>query len=372
MDEALRGDATVGEALRDLYYRPGPYASVYADLRGTGERDVLPRWRALAAELTRRGADARLVQAVRDRVLAAVPGPGVLAVHAAGGRVLLAVDMPGSAQPDLARYGALPHVLPLLEWLQNHPAYLTAVVDRTGADIVLRPGGAAAPVRQCVVGPDDEIERNAPGGWAQGRYQHRAEDSWEHNAVAVADALVPMIVRHRVPLLVVAGDVRAVQYLEKHLPARVTHHVAIRHVSGSRSPDGSDPLRAEQIADDVRLTVADQTASLLTRFDEERRPGGRAVDGSAPTFEALAQGRVRILLLAHDPADRRTAWYGPDPTDVALEPEDLERVGVHPQRAPLADVAVRAALLTRADVRLLAGSASPAPAEGIAALCRFG
>lgn len=358
-------------ALRDLYYRSGPYASVYADVRPRGDRGFPLRWHALAAELNRQGADAGLVEVVRDRVFAEVPGPGVLAVFAAGDQILLAVTMRGSAQPDLARYGDLPHLLPLLEWLQDHPAYVTAVVDRTGADITLHPGGTAGPVRHTVVGPDDEIERNAPGGWSQGRYQNRAEDSWEHNAVAVVDALVPIIRQHAVPLLVLAGDVRALQYLEKHLPAGVARHLAVRHVSGSRSPDGAESLRAEQVADEVLLTVAEQSASLLAQFDEERRPGGRSVDGVAATLEAFRVSRVWVLFLARDPADPRTAWFGPDPIDVAAEPEDLERAGVRPQRGPLMDVAVRAALLTRAAVRVLRDTGGPEPAEGIGAICRF-
>jgi release factor family 2 len=359
-------------ALRDLYDRPGPYASVYASVRPTGEQDVLLRWRALATELGRQGVGTELVEVVRDRVFAEVPGPGVLAVYAAGEDVLLAVTMPGSAQPDAARYGALPHLLPLLEWLQDHPAYVTALVDRTGADITLYPGGTAGPVQWTVEGPDDEIERNAPGGWSQRRYQTRAEDSWEHNAVAVVEALVPVINEHAVRLLVLAGDVRALQYLEKHLPIGVTRQVAIRHVSGSRSPDGSDPLRAEQVADAVRLTVADQTASQLAQFDEERRPGGRAVEGVAPTLEAFRESRVRVLLLARDVGDARTAWFGVEPTAVSDDPEDLERAGVPPQRGPLVDVAVRSALLTRAGVRILENSGAPeAPVEGVGALCRF-
>jgi hypothetical protein len=357
------------EALRDLYHRSGPYASVYAELRGTGKQDAPLRWRALAGALTRQGADAALVEAIRNRILDPVPGPA-LALFGTGEHVVLALDMPGAPQPDLARYGALPHLLPLLEWLQDRPAHLTAVMDRTGADITLYPGGAADPVRRTVTGPDDEIERNAPGGWAQGRYQHRAEDSWEHNAVAVVDALQPMILRHRVPLLVVAGDVRALQYLDKHLPARVTHQLVVRQVSGSRSPDGSAPLRAEQIADEVRLAVAQRTAGLLAEFDEERRPGGLAVEGVAPVLEAFAEGRVRTLLLAREPAGSPTAWYGPAPTAVAAEAEDLKRAGVQPRSAPLVDVAVRAALLTQAEVRVLANGGPP-PVEGIGAICRF-
>jgi Bacterial archaeo-eukaryotic release factor family 2 len=364
-----------GHALRDLYRRPGPYASVYIDIRATGMQEVRPRWHAVAAELERQGAGAGLLTVVRDRVLAAAPGPGMLAVFASRARVLLAVDMSGGVpRPDLARYEVLPHLLPLLEWLQGRPPHLIAVVDRTGADLTLFPGGAARPVRWTVEGPDDEIERNAPGGWAQGRYQHRAEDSWEHNAVWVVEELVPAVRRYGVRLLVLAGDLRAVQYLEKHLPARVTKKVIVRHVPGGRGQDGSERLRAEQLTAEVRVAVAEWTADLLAEFDEARAPGGRAVEGRAATVEALAQGRVRVLLLAPEPepGPARPAWFGPSGTDVAADPETLERAGVRPRRGRLVDVAVRAALLTGVEVRILPAADIPrAPSEGIGALCRF-
>ncbi|NMH97640.1 Vms1/Ankzf1 family peptidyl-tRNA hydrolase [Pseudonocardia acidicola] len=358
--------------LRDMYSRPGPIASVYFSLRATGEEEALPRWHVIARELAHHGAGDTTIETVRGRVLGAVPGSGVLATFVAGDEVLLSAHMSEADQPDLARYGGLPHFLPLLDWLQNRPPYVVALVDRTGADITVHPGGTATPVRQAVSGPDDEIERNAPGGWAQGRYQHRAEDSWEHNATRVAEVLAPHIRRHAIRLLILAGDVRALQYLEKHLPTQIKHKIVIHRVSGGRSPDGSWQLRAEQVADDVRLAVAAQTALLLGQLDEERRPGGCAVDGVEPTLAALAQGRARILLLTPDTGEPRMAWYGPGPADVAAEPELLERAGLHPEGGPLVDVAVRSALLSGAGVRVLAPTGGPeAPLEGIGALCRF-
>jgi hypothetical protein len=201
MDELTAHGAA---ALRDLYHRAGPYASVYVDVRAIGVPAAVPRWRAVGAQLARQGAGPELVDVVRDHVLAAAPGPGVLAVFAARAQVLLAVARPGWTGRDLARFDVLPHLLPLLEWLQR-PAYLTAVVDRTGADITLYPGGAGRPTRWSVFGSDDGDERNAPGGWAQARYQRRAEDSWKHNAVRVVDELVPALRRHAVRLLVLAA-----------------------------------------------------------------------------------------------------------------------------------------------------------------------
>jgi hypothetical protein len=370
MDELTAHDAA---ALRDLYYRAGPYASVYVDVRAIGVPEAVPRWRAVGAQLAQQGAGPELVDVVRDHVLAAAPGPGMLAVFAARHQVLLAVAMPGWTGGDMARFDVLPDLLPLLEWLQSRPAYLTAVVDRTGADITLYPGGAGRPTRWSVFGSDDEIERNAPGGWAQARYQRRAEDSWEHNAVRVVDELVPALRRHAVRLLVLAGDPRALQYLEKHLPAGVAKRVVVRHVSGGRHPDGSEAVRAEQVEVDLRLAVAERTAELLTQFDEERGPGGRAVEGVSPTLQALAEGRVRVLLLAPDAGRAgRTAWFGPDGAQVAADRETLERVGASTQQARLADIAVRATLLTGAHIRILPVTGLPGtPREGIGALCRF-
>jgi hypothetical protein len=42
-------------------------------------------------------------------------------------------------------------------------------------------------------------------------------------------------------------------------------------------------------------------------------PGGWGVEGALGTFEALAHGRVRVLVLAEEPSDRRAAWFGPVP-----------------------------------------------------------
>jgi hypothetical protein len=346
---------------------------VYFNLRASDDEQAHLRWRAVADELARQGADDALIETVREHTMAAVPGPGPRAIFAAGGEILLAVDMPSSAQPDLARYDGLPHVLPLLEWLQARPAHLTALVDRTGADITVYPGGSAQPIRRGVRGPDDEIERNAPGGWAQGRYQHRAEDSWEHNAARVADVLVQLVDQHGIGVVLLAGDVRALQYLEKHLPDRIKRTVTIRRLSGGRSPDGSEELRATQLAREIGRAVADETASLLAVLDDQRSPGGRTVVGSKPTLHALAQGRVGVLLIAPPTEPHSEAWYAPYSGTggmlVAAEPATLQGAGADPRRGHLVDVAVAAALLTRAHVRVL--PPTEAPPDGIAALYRF-
>ena len=358
-------------ALRPLYSTPGPIMSVYFNLRATDEQEALPRWRSLADRLARDGAPPEAIQALHNRVLGSVPGPGVLAAFAAGTDVLFAVNLPGSEQPDSARYAALPHIVPVLAWLQDHPALVAATVDRTGADIVVYPYASSEPISTVVRGRDDEIERNAPGGWSQGRYQHRAEDSWEHNAAQVADILARTLRRFDAHLLLLAGDIRALQYLEDHLPIWVRHEVSVRRISGGRSENGSFERHEEEIRIEARLAADEEMAALLAELDEGRGPAGHAVEGPRETLSALAASRVRILLIGADLAPEGTAWFGPGPTDVAERAEHLIRAGVPAERGPLVDVATRAALLTGAGVWVLPPGHAGGPSGGIGALCRF-
>jgi hypothetical protein len=91
-----------------------------------------------------------------------------------------------------------------------------------------------------------------------------------------------------------------------------------------------------------------------------------AVEGAAATLAALARGQVATLLLTGlflD--DRRTAWFGPAPTDVAADRDALVGLGVpDPVEGRLVDVAVRAALGTGAEVRVLDPADETRSAEG--------
>jgi Bacterial archaeo-eukaryotic release factor family 2 len=361
-----------GSQMADLLDGTVPVASVYFDLRVTARSDALLRWRNVADELADQGAPVATVEALAASVLGSVPGPGVLAAFAHGSTVTLMTVLPGGELQDLARYGALPHLMPLLVWEQEHPARVVAVLDRTGADISVYAAGSTEPLDATVTGPDDEIERNAPGGWAQGRYQHRAEDSWEHNSAAVAAVLARLLRRFKARLLLLAGDVRALQYLEEHLPSWVHTGVTVRRVTGGRSEDGSAARQAEQLAEHTRQIVAERLEALLAEFADHLGTGGAAVEGVDETLGALAAGRVRVLLLPADTPDQPPpAWFGPGPTEVAVRPDLLRQAGRPAHEAALIDVAIRAALLTDAEVRILPAGQRPSFPDGVAALCRF-
>jgi hypothetical protein len=364
------------DVLRHLARRADPIASVYIGLQpdaGSEPGLDLPlRWHAVTERLSREGADPASVAALTWHVVPATPSAVGLGLFAAGGDLLLAVPMRGFAGPDIVRFAAPAHLLPLLAFRQNRPAQVLVVTDRTGAEIVSTMAGGIVSHSVVVEGPDDEIERNAPGGWSQPRYQRRAEDSWRHNAAGVAAATARAVRISQATLLLVIGDVRAVQLLEARLPLAVRRGVTIRHLPGGRRPDGSRIERQALVGKAGRNHGARETASLLDRFTEELGPAGGAVQGAAATLAALAAGRVSTLLVTHDPADERVAWFGPGPTEVYSRPDERAAADVPIRPGRLADVAVRAALCTDATVRVLTPGMPAAPVDGLGALTRFG
>lgn len=373
--------------LDPVLHATGPVASVYLgtppEAANEYQLEWATRWRPVAETLHTEGADAATVAAAEQAVVElaakrAVHASRAVAAFVENGRVLGAYPAPGARWPDGGRYVAPAHLVPLLAWAQDRPPYVLVVIDRVGADVEVSAGAGAAAAMSGVKGPDDEIERNAPGGWeglTQGRYQRRAEDSWKHNAGAVAAHALAALEQVGARVLVVSGDVRAVQLFKDSLPERVHRTVAVEQIKGSRHVDGSERTRAEQVAELVRAHARRELDALWERFGEQRGPGGLAVEGAAATLNALAEGRVGTLLVRASAEDGRRAWYGARPTEVHLaaqvptEPHPETWTEAH--RGPMVDVAVRTALLTGADVRIVPEDAADGLLEGIGALCRF-
>src|SRR5205823_13146585 len=121
---------------------------------------------------------------------------------------------------DVWRWAPLPSLARVLAWRQAAPPYVTVLADRRGADIVAvrreRP-----PIVLETVGEDYPLRKVQAGGWSHRRYQQRAENTWEHNAKNVATEVTRLAERVDARIVIVAGDVRALEPLRQDLPKEV-------------------------------------------------------------------------------------------------------------------------------------------------------
>jgi hypothetical protein len=357
----------------------GPFVTVYLGTESAVEQAAQQnelRWKNLRRQLEEDGAPAEVLAAIDPLVPDAHHRGRTLAVVADATGVRLVRHEPEPPVRDAAWVAPLPRLGPLIEWAQSAVPHLVVLADRAGADIVVFTrradgfGGGGAPVVSVgeETGDDPDLRKSNPGGWSQRRYQNRAENLWDQNAREVAGQVAELADETGARLVVVAGDVRALQLLREHLPERTAQ--LLREVDGSRAAGSG----LDEIADDVvklaATVVAEDTVELLRQFKQERGQDDLAAEGVKNTVEALAAARVDTLLIHDDPDDDRTAWFGPEPGMVAETKEALAGLGVaEPRQARLVDVAIRSAFTTGAAVRIMPSVGSVE--EGIGAILRF-
>ena len=357
----------------------GPFVTVYLGTEAAVEQAAQQnelRWKNLRRELEDAGAPPEALTAIDPLVPDAHHRGRTLAVVADATGLRVVRHEPEPPARDAGWVAPLPRVGPLIEWAQAAVPHLVVLADRAGADIVVFTrrsdsiGGGGTPVISVgeESGDDPALRKTNPGGWSQRRYQNRAENLWEQNAKVVADEVAARADEIGARVIVVAGDVRALQLLREHLPERTA--ALLREVDGSRAPGSG----LDEIADDVvklaATVVAEDTVEFLRQFKEERGQQDLAVEGVHETIAALAAARVDTLLLHDDPDDDRTAWFGPEPGMVAETPETLSDMGVDgPQEGRLVDVAIKATFATGAAVRIIPSGRSVR--DGIGAILRF-
>jgi release factor family 2 len=395
----LRSDIVHQAEIARVFQADGPFTSVYMDTEGDVEQAaelVALRWKNLRGSMLAAGVPEGTVTAIDPLVEGSHMAGATLAVIAAVDRPLYSANLPDPPPREtLLRSGALPDVLPLLAAAQAAVPHVALLTDRTGADMAARGVADEEARAERVEGRvTPHLHKPQAGGWSQPRYHHRAEAIWESNASEVADALTRLVDQVRPRFVAAAGDVRALQLLREQAPKRVRELLTV--VGGEYPSLEAVFAEADKLA--AAAVEADNRA-VLERFAEElgqaaagAEGGGRlAVEGAAATLGALGRGQVETLLLTGlflD--DQRTAWFGPAPTDVAVDRDALAGLGVAgPVEGRLVDVAVRAALGTGAEVRVLdpadetrspedRGATHDAPAppehapgEGLGALLRF-
>ena len=364
----VAGDAS---DLVDLAKAVGPFLTLQltteADIDNAAQRSE-QRWRAVRDEAAAQGAPAEVLDAVDPIVADAhLEGQGLLVIASAGG-VLHVEHAPRPPDRDRVRWAPLPSLVPVVAWRQVFPPYVTVLADRQGADLTAyrrdRPD-----LHREAGGEDYPLRKPNAGGWSQRRYQERAEHTWERNAADAAEQVVRLARRVDARVIVAAGDQRAVTLLQEHLPSDLGERLVV--VSGGRSADGSEDIFEQEARVAVELAVNADTAALLEKFREESGQDDRAAEGTRATFSALATAAVDVLLIAaDDPDDPRSAWFGPEPTQLATTAAEVRGMGVdQPTDGRLVDVAVRAALGTGARIWVVGAGAGLE--GGIGAILRW-
>jgi len=363
--------------LARLYERRPPFATVYLDTtrsNADAAHAIDLRWKEQRHTLAEHGADEATLAALdaaagQDR---GVPGPHGQALVAAGGEVLLERVLPAPPRRELAQWGPLPHLMPMLAQLAESVPYVLVRCDRVGADIEAYGAFGQQTNSKEVEGGTLHIRKVKPGGWAHKHYQQRSENLWDHNAQQVAEETDRIVRESGARVLAVTGDVRAREALTGHLGPRSRAMLAELDASGRGAGTSDDALREalERLLSEV--SVRDRQATLAD-FAEQRGRHGRAVEGLADTVQALQRAQVDTLVLLDDPSSTATLYIGDSPEQLALRPEDLSTLAIDEPRQERADAAlVRAAAGTGAALLVVPRGGNDASiAGGVGALLRY-
>ncbi|GLW90051.1 hypothetical protein [Actinokineospora globicatena] len=316
----LVGERDVVDVVRPVH----PVASVYT----RPSRDVPwgTRLSDLVDRLHENGADEATID---DAVSALRYEPATaVAVFADGGNVPAMYATPGRTGQDLVRVGAA-HVLPLLEWSQDMPSCVLVVEERATVWVTVSPGRLVATVVEPV--------------------RCAAETAVAACGVALG--------RSCARLVAVRGSDRLVERLRDAFGPDVT----VRPV---RTPT------AARLTGLARTTAALWTAGKLADLAERSNLPGHTVQGVDETLDALARGTVQDLLVTTGSSAGPSAWFGTNARQVRPFDDSVPPAWVR-RRGAAADVAVRAALLSGASVRVLRPGLPGSPEGGLGGLCRF-
>lgn len=297
--------------LRHLYDHPGPWASVYLDASRAlpnAAPTIELRWQGLRDRLADHGAEPTTLAAL-DRALAAAPavvGRGGLALFAAGDEAAPAEELPEPPVADRVELSPLPRVRELVAARDPVVRWVRAAVDRTGADVSTVDSGWAGVTGSATY----PMTKNAPGGWSQARYQRSAQNSWDRNAIEIAQAVAEAADRVSADVIVLAGDVRARQLIIERLPGHLADLVV--HTNGGGRAGGTDPATLdEETAEAVRDTAGRRRTEMVDRFLVDLAHGN-AVAGLDRVLDAARQRRIAVLLLTGDGGvGDGTLWLDP-------------------------------------------------------------
>jgi hypothetical protein len=192
-------------------------------------------------------------------------------------------------------------------------------------------------------------------------------EAWHHNAGDAAAATAELADKVGADVVVVAGDIRATGMIAAQLPER-WQDVLVRTDAGSRAR-GADPMCMDDLTVQTIAEVADQRiATALDRFGIQEDVGA----GLDAVVSALQRNQVDTMLIVDDPSANGELWVGPEPTEIATDPRQLEAMSVaDPQRVRADAALLRALVGTDAELTVLASEEAPELTDGVGAVLRY-
>ncbi|WP_407288789.1 hypothetical protein [Streptomyces sp. BP-8] len=367
--------------LRPVIDRPGPWATVYADI-SHGTEDVEKQQELLAsattAQLFALGADEATCGAVHEALVAprdSAPGAHtgrVLFAH--DGVVVLDTPLPGPPATPFAAWGPVPRVTPLLAAIGDDPVCLVVRLDRNGADLVVL-GERGADDTGRAGDTERPPPRTAPADWSERHLQATAGRTWEQSAGEIADAVREAFDSSGAEAVVlIGGEAHERHLVHDKLPSRL-RAVTYESEHGGRAPGAERDLVERDIAQIRAVREREHVAQVTDRFRTGAGSGGRSAPRAAAGIPALVEAarahRIETLLVSPHGADiARQVWVGEGVDQLAVRGADVQAMGEErPATARADDALVRCAVAGGAEI-VVVRDLEQAPEGGLGAILR--
>jgi peptide chain release factor subunit 1 len=193
--------------------------------------------------------------------------------------------------PDRAAVAEAPYLLPLEALVEIYESFCTVLVDRSRARIFLAELGTIEERSDIF---DEVPRRHDQGGWAQARLQRHADTLAGRHLRHVADVLFAFHRQRGFDHLILAGPDEAVHDLERLLHDYLRQRVVARETLAVTA-SADDVLQRSLAVEERRETERER--AVVERLLADAAAGRGAVVGLAATLEALAEGRVRTLVV---------------------------------------------------------------------------
>jgi hypothetical protein len=361
--------------LSPLYEAPGPVASVYLDssrAEESGAQEIDLRWRSAREQLADAGADDATLDAIEAVVgqHRDVPGRTGQVVFAKEGQVLLDRALAQPPRREIARWSALPHVMPLLAQAGSVVPHVIVLADRIGAEVTAVGANRENLAIREVTGQKEYARKVGAGGWSQQRFQHTAEETWKSNAGQVAEQVDQLVRSVGAKVLVAAGDVRALEKLRNQL-SDGSRDLLVEVDEGGAAPGADRRALDQAIEEAVVRSLATDEQGVVERFNQERGRHESAAEGLAETIDALRRAQVDTLIVVDDPSAEGSLWVGSEPTLLSESADQLRVLGADRPTQDRADAAlVRAAVGSGASL-LVAAQGQVEAKDGVGAILRY-